>query len=511
VTARLRKKLGFCRARRRHVGLIAGLVIGAAVVPISPVAAVELPAPAGGPAYEAMVLDAETGQVLRALNPDVVTYPASLTKMMTLYLTFEALNSGRLRLDQYLQVSAEAAAHRPSKLGLNPGEPVIVRDLILGVVTRSANDAAAVLAEGLGGSETNFAAMMTQKARQLGMSRTFYRNASGLPDPEQLTTARDIARLALALYHHFPREYRYFSVREFEFRGEMIGSHDHLLEWYEGADGIKTGYTVASGFNLATSAVRNGHRLIGVIMGGQSARIRDEEMARLLDVGFDDIARAAPAAAPSTMVAAATPAPQPPSPPQPQPQYRQPAMASASAPQPEPQPQSQRQQIASAAVSQPEPQPQIQRQQIASAAVSQPEPQPKPQPRAAVAAADQPPPTHERTLTAMAGAAIRHLAPVSRAEAAEAVPAGAAWSIQLGTFRGETAAEEAARKVARLALAKGKPPQILPPSPAEHQPLYRARLLHFSPREAQAACEALHKKGMACSVVKPGNTRVASR
>src|SRR6185312_14429921 len=177
------------------------------------------------------------------------------------------------------------------ELGLTPGEPVLVRDLILGVVTRSANDAAAVLAEGLGGgSEANFAVQMTRKARQLGMSRTQYRNASGLPDPEQLTTARDIARLALALFHDFPREYRSFSVREFPFQGELVHSHDHLLEWYDGADGIKTGYTVASGFNLATSAVRNGRRLVGVIMGGESARSRDGEMARLLDLGFTDIA-----------------------------------------------------------------------------------------------------------------------------------------------------------------------------------------------------------------------------
>src|SRR5262249_3627027 len=144
----------------------------------------ELPAPRGGPIYSAIVLDAETGQVLRELNADTVTYPASLTKMMTLYLTFEALNQGRLRLDQALPVSGDAAVHRPSKLGLSPGEAVTVRDLILGVVTKSANDAAAVLAEGLGGgSEANFAALMTHKARQLGMSRTQYRNASGLPDP----------------------------------------------------------------------------------------------------------------------------------------------------------------------------------------------------------------------------------------------------------------------------------------------------------------------------------------
>ncbi len=250
-----------------------------------------MPGP-GGPIYEAIAIDADTGQVLRELNPDAVTYPASLTKMMTLYLTFEALNQGRLRLDQQLPVSAAAAAHSPSKLGLTPGEAVTVRDLILGIVTKSANDAAAVLAEGLGGgSEPAFAAMMTQKARQLGMTRTHYANASGLPDSQQLTTARDVARLALALYHDFPREYRYFSVKQFDFNGEIVNGHDHMLDWYPGADGIKTGFTVASGFNLATSAVQNGRRLIGVILGGRSVHSRDELMAQLLDTGYADLAR----------------------------------------------------------------------------------------------------------------------------------------------------------------------------------------------------------------------------
>ena len=266
-----------------------------------------------GPVYEAIVLDAETGQVLRQLNPDAVTYPASLTKMMTLYLTFEALNQGRLKLDQYLPVSAAAAAHSPSKLGLQPGQAVTVRDLILGIVTKSANDAAAVLAEGLGGgSEAGFAVMMTQRAQQLGMTRTHYANASGLPDPEQLTTARDVARLALALYHDFPREYRYFSVTKFDFNGEIVNGHDHMLGWYPGADGIKTGFTVASGYNLATSAVQNGRRLIGVILGGRSIRGRDESMAQMLDLGFGDLARApslmvAQQQIPAALVAAATP------------------------------------------------------------------------------------------------------------------------------------------------------------------------------------------------------------
>src|SRR5437870_5865859 len=217
-----------------------------------------------GPVFEWILLDAETGQVLSEQNADVQTYPASLTKMMTLYLAFEALNQGRIRLDQPLPVSDDAANRAPSKLALTPGDSVPVHDLILGIVTKSANDAAAVLAEGLAGNEANFARYMTWKARQLGMQNTWYQNASGLPNPDQRTTARDVARLALALYHQFPREYRYFATQEFDFRGQTVHTHNHLLEWYPGLDGIKTGFVNASGFNLAASAVRDGHRLIGV-------------------------------------------------------------------------------------------------------------------------------------------------------------------------------------------------------------------------------------------------------
>jgi D-alanyl-D-alanine carboxypeptidase len=264
---------------------------------------------------ESMVIDAGTGQVLNQENPNSITYPASLTKMMTLYLTFEALNAGSLRLDQYLPVSYEAAGRAPTKLGLRPGESIAVQDLILGLVTRSANDAACVLAEGLAGSEPAFAEHMTHKARSLGMSSTVYRNASGLPDPDQYTTAYDQVQLALALYRDFPREYRYFSTREFYFRGNTIHNHNHLLDWYEGADGIKTGYIGASGFNLAASAVRNGHRLIGVILGGPSAGTRDREMAALLDRGFEELGAGttmvARREAPPPTVAEAEPAPPP--------------------------------------------------------------------------------------------------------------------------------------------------------------------------------------------------------
>jgi D-alanyl-D-alanine carboxypeptidase len=398
---------------------------------------------------ESIVIDVETGRVLSEMNADAITYPASLTKMMTLYLTFEALNSGRLGLDQYLPVSSEAASKSPTKLHLVPGDPVQAHDLILGIVTKSANDAAAVLAEGLAGSEPAFAERMSAKARQLGMTSTVYRNASGLPDPEQRTTARDVAQLALALYHDFPREYRYFATRQFFFRGRVILTHNHLLDWYEGADGIKTGYIGASGFNLAASAVRNGHRLIGVVMGGSSAGSRDREMAALLDQGFSEVGAGA------TLVA------------------------------------------------------------------GREAPAPSVVPVGADTETDQPEAIRPREKIGQLAKAARkiaaHLSPVAKAEAAPIAhqlrtPAETdRWSIQVGAFRVESAAEQAARSAATLSGARGKPVQIVQPSKGGKERVYRARLLNFSPQEAQGACAALHKKKIECSVVPPAPVRVAIR
>ena len=232
------------------------------------------------------LIDAETGGVLHEIKPDMPAYPASLTKMMTLYLTFAALNQDTLDLNQRLVVSRHAARQEPSKLWLKVGDLVRVKNLILALVTRSANDAAVVLAEGLAGSEAAFAERMTAKARQLGMTNTVFRNASGLPDPAQRTTARDMARLALALEQEFPREFDYFSVREFEFRGQTITGHNHLLKTYKGSDGIKTGFTRAAGFNLVASAERKDRRLIAVILGSPSWGVRDKQMVALLDRGF---------------------------------------------------------------------------------------------------------------------------------------------------------------------------------------------------------------------------------
>ena len=237
--------------------------------------------------YASVVVDAGTGEVLNEVNADQENHPASLTKMMTLYLTFEALQKGHLKWDQELPVSKWASEKSPTKLGLHPGSTVSVHDCVLGMVVLSANDAATVVGEALGGSETGFAKLMTAKAHELGMTSTVFINASGLPDDDQVTTARDLVKLAMALYQDFPDQYHYFSTREFSFRGRLIEGHNHLMYRYAGMDGLKTGYTSASGFNLASSAVRGNRRLFAVVMGGQSGGARDNLMATLLDNAFD--------------------------------------------------------------------------------------------------------------------------------------------------------------------------------------------------------------------------------
>ncbi|MFG1371231.1 serine hydrolase [Xanthobacter oligotrophicus] len=230
----------------------------------------------------AIIVDANTGKVLYEDNPDALRHPASVTKIMTLYLLFEQLEAGNLKLDSDLQVSAKAASQQPSKLGVKPGSSIEVEDAIKALVTRSANDVAVVIAENLGGSESEFAEMMTRKARALGMSRTVFRNASGLPNPNQVTTARDLSVLGRAIQDKFPKQYKYFSTRTFYYRGQAIGNHNRLLGRVEGVDGIKTGYTQASGFNLVTSVKRDGRFLVGVVLGGSSAGSRDARMTNLI-------------------------------------------------------------------------------------------------------------------------------------------------------------------------------------------------------------------------------------
>jgi D-alanyl-D-alanine carboxypeptidase len=259
------------------------------------------------PAYAAIVIDANSGNVMHSSNADALRHPASLTKIMTLYLLFERLEAGKLKLDSPLKVSEHAAGQDPTKLGLKEGSSILVEDAIKGIITRSANDAAVVVAENIANSEDEFAEMMTRKARTLGMTKTVYRNASGLPDDEQVTTARDQSILGRAIQERFPRSYKFFQIRSFTFRGQTISNHNRLLGRVDGVDGIKTGYTRASGFNLVTSLHRDGRYVVAVVLGGTSAGSRDARMRELLEEHVNGasmkrsapvIAEASPAQAP---------------------------------------------------------------------------------------------------------------------------------------------------------------------------------------------------------------------
>jgi len=256
---------------RGKVAVIAAVMLGLA----SPAAA--------NPKYAGIVVDAKTGKVLYEENADAPRFPASLTKMMTLYLTFEALDAGKISKNTRVTFSKNAAAEPPTKLGIGTGNSITVEQAILSLVTKSANDAATALGEMLGGSEANFAAMMTAKARQLGMSRTVFRNANGLPNEAQKTTARDMAKLGIALREHFPHHYSYFSTRHFKFGKQQIRNHNNLLGVVKGVDGIKTGYTRASGYNLVSSVQADGRSIVAVVMGGSSGRSRDAQMAALIN------------------------------------------------------------------------------------------------------------------------------------------------------------------------------------------------------------------------------------
>ncbi len=242
------------------------------------------------PPSASIVIDGNSGDVLQASNADALRHPASLTKIMTLYLLFERLDAGKIKLDTPLKVSEHAAEQAPTKLGLKPGQTIAVEDAIKAVVTKSANDAAVTIAENLGGGESEFSKLMTQKARALGMSRTTYVNASGLPDDDQLTTARDQALLGRAIQERFPRYYRYFSTEQFVYHGSAMRNHNHLLGVVSGVDGIKTGYTRDSGFNLVTSVHRDGRYIVAVVLGGRSALERDAHMRELIGAHIKEAA-----------------------------------------------------------------------------------------------------------------------------------------------------------------------------------------------------------------------------
>jgi D-alanyl-D-alanine carboxypeptidase len=278
---------GVMRRRRQWVAFMSAVAAAATVVVATadPAEAARRKRPAGGgyaPPYASIVVDVKTGRVLQAENEDALRHPASITKVMTLYLLFEQIDRGRFRLDSPLTVSSRAAAQAPSKLGMRPGETIEVEDAIKALVTKSANDVAVVVAENIAGSEDGFADMMTRKARALGMSQTVFKNASGLPNTAQVTTARDLSVLARAVQDRFPRYYKYFETRAFNFAGVTHRSHNKLIGRVEGVDGIKTGFTRASGFNLMTNAKTQDRHVVAIVLGGRSGASRDQIVANLV-------------------------------------------------------------------------------------------------------------------------------------------------------------------------------------------------------------------------------------
>jgi len=239
------------------------------------------------PVQTSLVIDAKSGKVLHAHNSQIRIYPASLTKLMTLYLMFESIEAGKLPLDKKLLVSQKAAKMPPCKLGLKAGETITVREAINGLIVKSANDVAVTVAEGMKGSEKTFAHLMNVKAKQLGMKNTYFKNASGWHDPLQQSTARDMAKLAMALKRDYPKFYPLFAKTSFVFRGNIVNGHNRVTKNYQGAEGLKTGFHTPAGYNLVTTASRNGKSLIAVVTGGKSAASRDQKMIGLLDRHFD--------------------------------------------------------------------------------------------------------------------------------------------------------------------------------------------------------------------------------
>jgi D-alanyl-D-alanine carboxypeptidase len=398
------------------------------------------PAAAGKPVYASIVVDANTGEVLHAVNADTRTYPASTTKIMTLYLLFEALERGKVRMDTPLRVSERAAAQAPSKLGVEAGRTVSVRDAMLALVTKSANDMAVVVAEALAGSEEAFAEQMTRRARALGMRTTRFKNASGLPDPEQVTTARELAILGMAVLRDFPRQYQVFSVHDFVYDGVIHNNHNKLLGRYPGADGIKTGYIRASGFNLVASAERDGRRLVAVVLGGNAPGWRDVHMMQLLDRAFDK--------RPPVQVAKAEP--------------RQAAPIAR----------------------------EIKRRPGA----------PAPEPVIATTVPPPPAPAYTDDLDMDQPT----IADLISDDAAEAIAASGNWGIQVGAFKQAENARRAADDARRLlgnGLNGTRP--VIEETRSRAGSLYQARLIGMTEAEARAACRDLKKRKLACLAVPP--------
>ena len=438
------------------------------------------PAPAAAGRYASIVIDADSGRVLHEAYADDRKYPASLAKMMTLYLLFEALEKKRFSIEGSLPVSARAEGMPPSKLGLKRGSKIKVRDLILALVTKSANDAAVVAAEAMAKTEIDFAKIMTAKAKQLGMKRTEFRNASGLPNRYQKSTARDMATLARALIRDFPQYYHFFSETSFSYNKRKYSNHNSLLKNYTGTDGIKTGYIRASGFNLVASTERGGRRLIAVVFGGKTSRSRDAHTADLLSRGFSRIAKAVIT---------------PPTPPR-----RNPFQVAARETAPASAPQVAESAPAAAATSLQAPAP-VETASPAAAIEATSEPAPavieELLQEEATATAEQAPVTATAEATNLAARA----APSPEVESAEAV---SAWGVQVGAFSQFEPAHSATE------TAKAHLPEILIETKrvirqvnANGSQLYRAQLIGLTEPTAREVCRALKARQQSCIVVPP--------
>ena len=483
----------------------------------------------------ALILDGETGRPLYSRNASAERHPASLTKMMTLYLLFEAMKRGDVNLQTILPISRHAASQRPTNLHLYAGDSISVDTAIKAIVVRSANDVAVAIAEALGGTEGHFAELMTAKARALGMRDTFYHNASGLPDDLQITTANDLASLARHLAYDFPQYFTYFATPAFSFRGTTYVTHDNLIGRYDGADGIKTGYTGASGFNLVSSVVRNNMHIIGIVMGGRTARRRDAEMVHLLDDAFAQINQnpslVARAGVPWRQVAVAAPpvglginvAPQA--------HNGEDEDAAESAPDelaanqgnvtaPPPVPMPRTAPLVAAAAPPPAATP-IQQAPIARVVAMQPAAPPpaaKPLPpvRMAETAKPSPKPLEIAALNAPAPAAKPTTAaakPAARPDSGEGdfsdagVPtvfSGArAWAIQIGAFADTSQARDQLAAYARKSMdVLGQAARVVIPfKSVDGHTLYRARFGPFVESQAKQMCSRLTQRGQTCFAI----------
>jgi D-alanyl-D-alanine carboxypeptidase len=414
--------------------------------------------------YASIVVDARDGSILESVNADTPNYPASLTKMMTLYLAFGALESGALKLDQTLPVSQHAASRAPSRLGLKRGQRLSVRDAIMGLITKSANDAAVVIAEALAGNEVDFARVMTDKAQELGMTQTAFRNASGLPHRAQLTTARDMATLGRALIAHYPQYYSYFATVNYRYNGRFLRNHNRLLTAYEGTDGIKTGYIHAVGYNLVASAIRGDRRLIGVVLGGKTGRQRDRQMAEQFDRSFGSMnaplvagVPLPPPSKPTTFASAAPPAPAAVVPPL----NNAPTI------------------VAVPVVKTPAPQPQAPAVQVVPPA------------NAAVAAVPAP-----QVTTIAVSPNVPVLAPPGIRDPDDG--GSPEWSVQVGAFSRYAQAHLAVSRATKALPELQNNPVSIQRDDHSRNNLYRARIVGLTETEARQSCRNLKRKKLDC-------------